>query len=153
MKKTLLQTGHRWTDGELREFMTMWANNCSLEEMSLRFTMTKRAVCKQVTRLRAAGVPLAYRKNGHVAGRTNKPWTQSEVEYVIRRRKELASCEVIADELQRTYNAVNAMIQTLRKESVDVPMRGSGARRLWCPEILKANMIGFIEQGEVGAFV
>lgn len=41
-------------------------------------------------------------------------------------------------ELGRTFSAVQGMIQTLRRNGVDVPMLGCGVRRLWDPSQLQA---------------
>lgn len=71
-----------------------------------------------------------------------KPWTQSEVEYVIRRRNDKISAEQIAEELDRTFLGVQALIQKLRKEDVPIRMLGSGKRRLWDVSALKAACVG-----------
>jgi len=141
MKKTLHYTGHRWTTEELRLLMQMWASRESVSDIATKLEVTTASVLKMVGKLRSNGVPLERRTKGHVAGRSNKSWTQGEVEYLIRRREEKATCEEIGIELGRTWNAVNAMIGNLRKEHVPVAMRGHGVRRLWNVDSLKAVAI------------
>lgn len=138
MKKTAHYTGHKWTEAELISLMKLWADDEPLAVIAGELNSSQTAILKQVQRMRKAGVPLSRRRKGHVAGRTNKSWTQAEVEYLIRRRNEKSTSEEIAIELNRTPNAVDAMIQKLRKEDVPVKMRGNGVRRLWDAETLKA---------------
>ena len=138
MKKTTHYKGHRWTTDELKQLMTMWAANKPLEEISSELKVTQVALLKQIQRMRKNGIPLSHRRNGHVAGRKNNNWTQGEVEYLLRRRNEKATSEEIGAELGRSPNSIDAMIQKLRKEDVNVAMRGNGVRRLWDAEALKA---------------
>lgn len=137
MKKTLFHTGHRWTTDQLRDLMKMWADEEPLETIANALHCSMSAINKQVLRLRESGVPMKKRTNGHKAGRANLPWTQGEVEYLLRRREERATCEAIAVDIGRSPYAVNAMIATLRKEQVPIAMRGSGVRRLWDADALK----------------
>lgn len=137
MKKTLFHTGHRWTTDELRNLMKMWADEEPLGAIAAAMSCTTAAINKQILRLRENGIPMKKRTKGHKAGRAYLPWTQGEAEYLVRRREEKATCESIAVDLGRTWNAVNAMIGALRKEQVPVAMRGSGVRRLWDAEALK----------------
>lgn len=137
MKKTTHYKGHRWTDAELTLLMKMWAEDDPLDEIANRLKSTKTACLKQIQRMRKAGVPLHKRRNGHAATVKYKNWTQGETEYLLRRRNDKATSEEIASELGRSPNAVDAMIQKLRKEEVPVAMRGSGVRRLWDAEWLK----------------
>lgn len=141
MKKTVHFTGHKWTTDELRKLMKLWADETPLDNIATELTSTRAAILKVVTRLRNEGVPLKRRNAGHVSGRSNKAWTQGEVEYLMRRRAEKATSEEIARELDRTYSAVSGMIMKLRSESVPIAMRGNGVRRLWDAEALKATAI------------
>lgn len=141
MKKTAHYKGHRWTTEELKTLMALWAEKQDIKSIAEALNVTTASVLKMVVKLRKNGVPLERRKRGHVAGRSNKLWTQGEVEYLIRRRSELATCDSIATELGRTWSAVNAMIGELRKQQVPVAMLGHGVRRLWNAEELKAVAI------------
>lgn len=138
MKRTTHNYGHRWTQAQVKRLMEMWGHRASVETIAAKLDVTKNAVAKMVVRLRKEGVPLERRTRGHVAGRRNKPWTHAEVEYLIRRRAEKATCEEIGLELGRTVSAAAGMVQKLRGESVPVAMLGCGVRRLWDPEALKA---------------
>lgn len=138
MKKTTHYTGHRWTTQELQTLMRLWADEVQLFDIAEQLKVTTHAVLHIVGRMRKEGVPLARRKRGHVAGRANKPWSQGEVEFLMRKREEKATSEEIAVSLGRSFNSVSAMIATLRKEGVPVAMRGMGVRRLWNAESLKA---------------
>jgi biotin operon repressor len=134
--------GHRWSEAEMRELIGMWLSDRPIEEMALRFGVRPRSIYKIAGRLRRDGVPLPKRKLGHVAGRHQKPWTQEEVEYLVRRRNERANAQQIAEELDRTHNAVSAMISKLRQEGVNVRLLGHGTRRLWSAERLRAAIAG-----------
>ena len=136
------QHGHRWTEQELRTIISMWLNDVEFDEITARVNCSRAALQKVVQRLRKEGVPLPRRKNGHRAERVNKPWTQEEVEYLVRRRNENVSAEQIASELDRSFLGVQGMIQTLRKEGVSVKMLGNGVRRLWNVESLKMACAG-----------
>jgi biotin operon repressor len=146
MKKTKYYKGHRWTNEELKKLMKMWADGESVYDISDQLNCGKNAIQKMVVRLRKEGIPLERRRRGHVVGRSNKLWTQAEVEYLLRRRYEKATVEEIGMDLGRTWNAVNAMIQKLRSEDVSVPMMGQGVRRLWNPNTLKKFAV--IEKNE-----
>lgn len=128
--------GHRWTQEELARLMRMWDEDKPLVEIAAELKVTAFAVNKIVLRLRKEGVPLRRRTNGHKYGRSNKLWSQAEIEYLFRRRKEKATAEEIGHELGRSVYAVNAMITKLRQEQVNVPMLGQGVRRLWSAELL-----------------
>lgn len=141
MKTTKHYTGHRWTTEEMAKLMQMWAAGESLESIQEALNITQASVLKTVQRLRNNGIPLHRRTKGHKAGRRNQPWTQGDMEYLLRRRIENATCEEIAIELGRTWTAVNCMIQKLRSEDVPVAMRGNGVRRLWNAESLKSFMM------------
>jgi biotin operon repressor len=134
--------GHRWSSAELKTLMAMWVDNKSLDVMSKELGVSRFAINKMVTRLRKEGIPLPKRTRGHEAGRRNHPWTQSEVEYLIRRREDKATCEQIAQELDRSFLGVQGMIQNLRKQDVQVPMLGCGVRKLWNADSLKAAIAG-----------
>lgn len=137
MKKTLHYKGHRWSNDELVKLMQLWANETPIIEIANSLKSTQIAILKQVQRMRKDGIPLSPRRKGHTANKSNSNWTQGEAEYLIRRRNEKATSGEIAIELERTPNAVDAMIQKLRKENVNVAMRGCGVRRLWDAESLK----------------
>src|SRR5687768_13181419 len=107
MKKTTHYKGHRWTTEELKILMAMWAAGESLDSITQTVNATQNAILKQVQRMRREGIPLARRKAGHTAGRSNKPWSQGEVEYLIRRRAEKATADEIALELGRSGIAVS----------------------------------------------
>lgn len=125
--------------------MEMWQKDSPLEEIATALNASQFAIGKMVVRLRQQGIPLTRRKRGHVAGRRNTNWSHSEVEFLIRRRAENATCEVVAMELSRTVIAVNAMIQNLRKEGVNVPMFGQGVRRLWDVNALKGTFQNIVQ--------
>jgi hypothetical protein len=99
--------------------------------------------------MRAGGIPLKRRTKGHHAGRSYKPRTQEEVEYLLRRRLAGETSESIAHDLDRSLSAVSGMIQTLRREDVTVAMRGQGVRRLWDAEALKSSLAGRYAREEV----
>lgn len=132
----------RWTEAEIRKFIGMWLSGAELDGIAEHFGSTRYALNKLAGRLRRDGVPLPRRNAGHRAGRRNKLWTQSEVEFLIRRRNEQATAEQIALELDRSFLAVQGMIQKLRIEGVDVRVLGRGKRRLWDVETLKGAIAG-----------
>jgi biotin operon repressor len=134
--------GHRWTDEEIKTLMAEWAENTDISIIAATLNVTCNALLKMITRLRANGIPLKRRQAGHIAGRRNQPWTQEEVEYLVRRREEQATVEVIANELCRSLNGVNGMIQKMRQEGVAVKMLGCGVRRLWSSEKLRESAVG-----------
>lgn len=137
MKKTTHYKGHRWTNDEIVSLMQMWSAKEPLLIICENLNVTQTAVLKQIQRLRKSGVPLERRINGNKQGNAVRAWTQGEMEYLIRRRNEKANSEEIGAELNRTPNAVDAMIQKLRKENVYIAMRGNGVRRLWDAEYLR----------------
>jgi len=137
MKTTTHYKGHRWTTAELRDLMKYWQDGVVLADIAEVLNATQSSVLKMVQKLRKSGIPLERRERGNIAGKSYKPWTAGEVEYLIRRRSEKATSVEIAVELQRTGNAVDAMIAKLRKENVPVAMRGQGVRKLWNPDALK----------------
>jgi biotin operon repressor len=134
-----LYKDHRWSNEEIKTLMKMWSDGEIIEVIANALNSTPRAIDKMVTRLRQHGIPLARRTKGHRKGNSNKYWTQAEVEYLVRRRKERATAEEIAGELERTYSAINAMIQKLRKEEVTVERFGQGIRRKWSSVLLNAT--------------
>lgn len=136
------QHGHRWTDEELKTLIAMWFGGKEFDEMAAVLGTTRFALNKQICRMRKEGIPLPRRTQGHKAGRRNTPWTQEEVEYLVRRREQKATAEDIATELDRTFFGVQGMIAKLRTEDVPVPMLGNGIRKLWCPEKLKIACAG-----------
>lgn len=149
MKKTENYKGHRWTTEEIRVLMKLWADEKTMADIAEFFQLNQTAILKTINRLRKAGIPLARRTRGHKAGHSNKPWTQGDVEYLLRRRAENATSEEIGNELGRSFVAVNAMIQTLRKENVPVAMRGHGVRRLWDVEALKGLSVRIPESNVI----
>jgi len=128
--------GHRWTEEELRHLIAMWLDDVDIDTIASELSVTKIAVYKQTSRMRKEGIPLPRKTNGHVVGRRNQPWTQEEVEYLVRRRNDGITAESIAIELDRSFLAVQGMIATLRKEGVAVKMMGQGVRRKWNPSTL-----------------
>lgn len=134
--------GHRWTDKELRKMIGLWMQGVDTAEIATRMKKTISALNKMATRLRNDGIPLPRKTQGHKLGRSNTPWTQEEVEYLVRRRNDRISAEQIGVELGRTFCAVQAMILKLRQEGVAVPMLGSGVRRLWNPDRLRHAIQG-----------
>jgi biotin operon repressor len=130
--------GHRWTDDELRLLIDGWESNVPANELASCLKVSAHALRKMTVRLRAAGVPLRRRAPGHIATRRNKLWSQSEVEYLLRRRDEGISSETIGSEMGRSFLAVQGMVAKLRRERVPVKMLGSGTRRLWNADALKA---------------
>lgn len=141
MKTTKYQYGHRWTNGEIKQLMALWVDGLTVDEIASALETTRPAISKMIVRLRKNGIPLPRRTKGNIAGRAFKPWTQAEVEYLVRRRYEKATSEEIANELGRTWNAVDAMIGKLRGEGVAVPMRGQGVRRLWDSDLVKSTFV------------
>lgn len=142
MKKTQWYKGHRWTDAELTNLVADWCSGMAIEEIASKFGMTCRGINTQITRMRRNGIPVPRRINGHKAGRSNQPWTQEEIEYLVRRRAERATVEQIGSELDRTFLAVQGMVRTLIREGVQIPMFGSGVRRLWDPQKVSEAIIG-----------
>lgn len=137
------KNGRRWTTEQFQELIGMWLRDVPMDEMCLHFDITVIGLNKLVQRLRRNGIPLPLRKRGHKAGRRNKPWTQEEVETVVRMRNERASTQEIANTLDRTFYGVQNLILKLRNEE-DVPVvsLGEGRRRLWDPEKLRAAVAG-----------
>lgn len=143
MRSTKDKNGHRWTTEKLQEFIGMWLRNVPTEEMCIHFELTPNGLGKISQRLRKNGIPLPLRRQGHIAGRRNKPWTQEEVETVIRMRNERASSAEIANTLDRTFFGVQALILKLRNEE-DIPVvsLGEGRRRLWDADRLRDSVAG-----------
>lgn len=141
MKETIHYKGHRWTQEELVGLMAMWAEAKAPQEIADRLGVSAFAVAKMVVRLRKNGIPLERRRRGHPAGRANKPWTHAELEYLIRRRRERATLDEIALDLGRTHSAVHAMLSKMRADHVPVPMYGSGVRRLYDTNALRATFL------------
>lgn len=134
---------HRWTTEEFQVLIGMWLRGASMDEMCARFGIALTGLNKVVQRLRKNGIPLPLRKNGHKAARRNKPWTQEEVETVVRMRNERASTTEIATALHRTFHGVQGMILKLRtEEDIPVVSLGEGRRRLWDADRLRAAIAG-----------
>ncbi len=140
--KSTHKSGTKWSEQQMLAFVGMWIEGKDIEDIANHFNVSRHAINTLATRMRREGVPLPRRKAGHVAKRRNTPWTQEEVEYLVRRRGDRATAETIAEELGRSFLAVQAMIAKLRAEGVAVRMLGNGVRRLWCPEKLKVAMAG-----------
>lgn len=121
----------RWTTKEMTVFVAMWQNNAPLEEIAVTLNSTVGAIRKHVVRLRQQGIPLNRRVAGNIAGKYNALWTQGDIEFLMRRRQENATMEQIAVELNRTFSAVQGMIQRLRIEGAGIKMLGAGRKRLW----------------------
>ena len=138
--------GNRWDSDGIRNLMRLWSEGISVQSIAKQLKTSSYAISKMVVRLRQNGVPLARRKKGHVSGRSNQLWSQSEVEYLVRRRKDGVTAEQIGIDLGRTTNAVNAMISNLRMKNVPVGLLGNGCRKLWDSNILIAEF-GSIQQG------
>ena len=134
--------GHRWTDAEMQRLVGLWLQDMDTADIARELGTTIHAINHVTQRMRKNGIPLPRRKRGHRAGRYNKPWTQEEVEYLIRRRNDNATAEEISVELDRTYGGVSGMIGKLRDEGVDVKLLRQGTRRLWSPEKLKQAIFG-----------
>lgn len=140
--KLTARNDRRWTQSEITLFIAAWLAGKELDEIAAQFGTTRYAINKLAGRLRRDGVALPRRNAGHRAGRRNKLWTQSEVEFLVRRRNEQATAEQIALELDRSFLAVQGMIQKLRIEGIDVRKFGQGKRRLWDAETLKGAIAG-----------
>ena len=137
------KNGRRWTTEMFQELIGMWLRDVPMDEICLHFDITVNGLNKLAQRLRHNGIPLPMRKRGHKAGRRNKPWTQEEVETVVRMRNERASTQEIANTLDRTFYGIQAMILQLRNvEDVPVVSLGEGRRRLWDAERLRSAIAG-----------
>jgi transposase len=133
---------NHWKESELRELIALCLQGKETREIAEHFKTTSSNISKMITRLRAEGIPIPRRTAGHKANRHNTPWTQEEVEYVVRRRNERATSEQISIELNRTFYGVQGLILKLRKEGVDIQALGSGQRRLWSVERLQIAIAG-----------
>lgn len=132
--------GHRWTNDELKVLANAWQSSVPAEIIGKHLLVSAYAVRKMAFKLRQNGIPLTYHRKGHVAGRRNMLWSQSEVEYLIKRRKDKATAEEIATELNRTFMGVQGMIAKLKSEKVHVGMLGCGKRRLWNADVLRMDV-------------
>jgi len=137
--------GHRWTNEELASLIRMWGDKIPVHEISKALGVTECALDKQIVRMRNAGVPLYYRgrptskaRRGESITRAGALWSQSECEYLMRRRVDKATAAQIASEMNRSEKAINGMIQSLRKQGVPVQMLGTGVHKLWNPDLLRA---------------
>ena len=124
----------KWTNEMMLSFIGMWIDGRSLEEIAEHFSVSRHAVNKMAGRMRRDGIKLKRRNAGHVTQRSNSLWTQSEIEYLIRRRSEGVSSEQIGEELGRSFLAVQGMIARLSKEGASIKKLGSGQKRLWSIE-------------------
>lgn len=134
----------------------MWLRDLPLRDICVHFGIQATGVNKLVLRLRKNGIPLPLRKRGHKPDRYNKPWTQEEVETVVRMRNERRSTADIAAALDRSFFGIQALIFKLRNEE-DVPVvsLGTGRRRLWDAQRLRdavaARNLVVIEGGRKAA--
>lgn len=149
MKTTKHRNGRRWTTEELKKLMQLWEEGASLDSVATALGATTHAVLKLVQRMRADGIPLARRTRGHKHGRSNKPWTQEEIEYLFRRRLTGATNEEIAVDLGRSWSAVQNMVGLLRKQGAPVAMKGNGVRRLWSVDALIGAAAGRFDPTEI----
>ena len=133
--------GHRWTNEELTHFTKLWLSKKTSLEVAKELKVSLSAVNKIAVRLRKNGFMLPYRRKGHQAGMNNKLWTQSEVEYLLRRREEGATSEEISSELDRTFYGVLGMLQSLRKHDINYKRIGSGKRKLWDTEKIQLALL------------
>lgn len=140
MKK--VNNGRKWTDTDLTELIALWCAHKPLDAIAKRFNTSEFAVRKMVTKMRANGIPIPMRAAGNRHGRTGRPWSQEEIEYLVRRRGERETAESIAAALGRSFQAVQNMISTLRREGVNVPMLGQGVRRRWSAESINMAIAG-----------
>ena len=130
--------GHKWNTEELQELIGMWLRGVETYEICRRFDVQPTGLNKLILRLRKNGIPLPIRKQGHKPERYNKPWTQEEVETVVRMRNERRSTADIASAIDRSFYGVQALIMKLRnEEEVPVVSLGNGRRRLWDAERLR----------------
>ena len=137
--------GHRWTNEELSSLIRMWGDKLPVHEIAQTLGVTESALDKQIVRMRNAGVPLYYRgrptgkvRHGDSMTRAGKLWSQSECEYLMRRRADKATAAQIASEMNRSEKAINGMIGSLRSQGVPVQMLGTGVHKLWNPDLLRA---------------
>ena len=151
MKK--INHAHRWTDAELILLITQWTANIDIDQIAEEFGCTRHGINAQILRMRRDGIPVPRRNAGPKADRANQPWTQADVEFLVRRRNDGATAEQIGNEMGRSFLAVQGMIQRLRQEGVGIRMLGSGVRRLWSADVLRTaiatkNLIP-VETGKV----
>lgn len=136
------KTGNSWTDKKILQLINLWLSDTPINEIADYFQVSQKAINKQVTRMRAQGVNIPYRKNGHKNGVHNTYWTQSEVEYLVRQRLNGVKDEQISADLGRSYSSINAMITKLRKTGVNIPRLAEGGKRKWSPDAVRSAMIG-----------
>lgn len=133
---------HRWTVPQLQQLICDWCAGMNLDAMCEKYGATRFAINKQILRMRQEGVSIPRRNAGHLPEQRDKPWTQSEIEYLVRRRNDRITAEQIGIELGRTFLGIQNMIRVLRKEGVPIQMLGNGTRKQWCAERLKAACAG-----------
>ena len=129
--------GHRWTTKELQKLIGMWLREMEVKDICKHFQIAPTGLNKLIQRLRKNGVPLPLRKKGHKPDRYNKPWTQEEVETVVRMRNAGSSTSDIADALERSFYGAQGMILRLKNEDIPIKSFGSGMRKLWDPQRLR----------------
>ena len=144
MKQTM--NGHRWTNEEIMKLTKLWLSGDDTAVIAKKMGCSLSALNKITVRLRKSGFLVPYKRSGHKAGRTNKPWTQSEVEYLLRRREEGSTSEEIASELDRTFYGILGMLQSLRKHDVNFTNHGQGRRKLWDSEKLQLALVAMGKQ-------
>lgn len=133
--------GHRWTDEELKKLIYLWIDGTPIPDVATAFCTTVYAIEKQVVRMRKLGVPLPHRTVGQKIGARNRPWTPEDIVYVVRRRKARISSEQIASELGRTRYSIQAIIRRINQAQIPIQMLGSGNRRFWNPDNIRALLI------------
>lgn len=131
--------GHRWTDEEMKVLIEGWNLDVPHGDLAEQLNVTPHAVRTMVVRLRRMGIPLKKRTRGNIAGRLNQLWSQSEIEYLARRRNDGALLEEIASEMGRSFGGVQSMAGKLRnKHGVPIRANGQGRKALYDTEALRA---------------
>lgn len=137
-----MNNANKWTTEKYQELIGMWLRGVETDEICRHFKIAVTGLNKAINRLRANGVPLPLRKSGHKAGRHNAPWTQEEVETLIRMRNEKRPTSEISETLDRSFYSVQGMISRLHNEDIPVVKLGSGMRRLWDADRLRQSIAG-----------
>jgi len=149
MKETKHFTGHRWNDKEIKLLMELWQKDKTTSQIAKALNCSEYAILKQARRLRDLGIPLKKRKAGNKPDNASEKWTKGEIEYLIRRRNEKATNEEIGNELQRSWDAIQAMIYKLRNAGVSIAMRGNGVSRKYDIEAAKAMALHLNNRGAI----
>ena len=131
--------GHRWTTEELKKLMLLWSDGKPLEEIAIELGVSRFGAYKMVLKLREQGIPMPKRERGAAKHKSYRAWSQAELEYLIRRRKDGTTAEEIAIELNRTFLAIQGMISKLRREGVAVQQYGQGRHALYDMNAVRAK--------------